>query len=66
MVVNQDFQLGYELHILLFFPWTLIIRRVAGDESLFIVMSEKVEVLVEIVVEPEALPADAALRYAPY
>ena len=66
MVINQGFQLGYKLHVLLFFPGTLVIRRVASEESLFIVVSEKVEVLVEIVVEPEAFPADAALRYAPY
>jgi hypothetical protein len=58
--------LGYKLHFLLFLPGTLVIRRVASDESPFIVVSEKVEVLVKIVVEPEAFPADAALRYAPY
>ena len=61
MVVHKGFQLSDKFNIHLLFPGCPFLDTTPGQESLFIVVSEEVEVLVKIVVELEALTANGAL-----
>ena len=61
MVVDQGFQLRYNLHISAPLSHGLLLHPLASQQPLLIVVPEEVEVLVQVVVEPEALVAGDAL-----